>query len=215
MVLVMLIVALMLRREKIIRYWPVLLLVPFIIHFAAPGSLGGLYKQFFPKDGLINDLNGRAGQGGSGRLADVSPAFRIWLRQPITGHGLGNEFPTTEDADRYPGKAPPPIIFDNQYLDSLVKIGALGLAAVIVFFWGGAVGLYRRARSMTGSASDLLAAASVAAFGFAASMLFFDAFAFVQATLVCVVIIGLGYKAAQLTREAEESAQPPLEGGVR
>jgi polysaccharide biosynthesis protein PslJ len=215
MAIVMLIAMLTLRGKRVLRYWPVLLLVPFVIHFAAPGSLGGLYKQFFPREGLISDLNGRAGQGGSGRLADVGPAFTLWSRQPVIGQGLGNEFPTTEDTDRFPGKAPPPIIFDNQYLDTLVKLGGLGLAAVIVFFWGGAIGLFRRARSMTGPTADLLAAASIAAFGFAASMLFFDAFAFVQATLVCVVIIALGYRAAELARQTEESAELPLEGGVR
>lgn len=211
---VMLIAAIYLRREQIVRYWPVLLLVPFVVHFAAPGALGGLYKQFVPKGGLISDLNGRAGQGGSGRLADVDPALRLWERAPLFGQGLGNEFPTTEDSSFFPGKAPPPIIFDDQYLDTLVKMGALGIAAVVAFFLGGAIGLIRRARSMIGPHSDLAAACGISAAGFSAAMLFFDAFAFVQATLVCVVVIALGYRVVELSKGSEAQVSAPIRGGV-
>ncbi|MFN8222146.1 MAG: O-antigen ligase family protein [Gaiellales bacterium] len=214
MAVVMAVAALSLRGREVARYWPVLLLVPFVIHFAAPGALGGLYKQFFPKRGLIADLNGRAGQGGSGRLADIDPAMRLWERSPLLGHGLGNEFPTTEDAGFYPGKAPPPIIFDDQYLDSLVKTGVLGLGAILVFFWGGAIGLIRRARRLVGAESDLAAACGIAAAGFSAAMLFFDAFAFVQATLVCVMIIALGYRGVELLEQSEGSTGESIRGGV-
>ena len=146
----MLIAAVYVKREQVLRFWPVLLLVPIVVHVVAPGALGGLYKQFFPKGGLVADLEGRPGQGGSGRLADINPGIRLWQRAPLLGNGLGNEFPSSEDAAFFPGKAPPPIIFDNQYLDSLVKMGALGIVAVLVFFCGGAVTLIRRARSMAG-----------------------------------------------------------------
>lgn len=195
----MVIAAAYVKREQVLRYWPVLLLVPIVVHVVAPGALGGLYKQFRPKGGLVADLSGRPGQGGSGRLADVDPAIRIWQRSPLLGHGLGNEFPSSEDAAFYPGKAPPPIVFDDQYLGSLVMMGALGLAAVVIFFWGGALTLIRRARSMIGPEADLVASCGVSTAGFAGAMLFFDAFAFVQATLVAVVIVAIGYRVYELS----------------
>ena len=62
MVVAMGVVALRLRGAAIVRYWPALLILPIAIHFVAPGALGGLYKSFFPKEGLIGDVQGRAGE---------------------------------------------------------------------------------------------------------------------------------------------------------
>ena len=208
MTITMIVVALLLRRSQVLRLWPALLILPVVIHFAAPGSLGGLYKSLFPQEGLVSDLSGRAGEGGSGRLADVGPGITLWKRQPLVGNGLGNEFPSSPIADRQPGQLPVRIIFDNQYLDTLVKLGAIGILGVVLLVWGGAISLFRHARRLRGPTSDLLAACSIGAFGFAAALFFYDAFAFVQGTLVFVMIIALGHRASTLAPPAE-----PTTGG--
>lgn len=112
-VLTMLVVAVWLRRS-LTRYWPVLLLVPIVIHFAVPGAIGGVVKAFFPEEGLVSSLQGRAGEGGSGRFADVGPAIDLWSQKPLFGHGLGNVFPSSDGNERPPGQAPLPVIYDNQ-----------------------------------------------------------------------------------------------------
>jgi polysaccharide biosynthesis protein PslJ len=198
-------VALLVRKDLVLRFWPLLLLLPFVVHVVAPGALGGLWKSFFPEQGLVSDLEGRAGQTGSGRFADVGPGFELWKEKPLIGHGLGSK--TVEP--RAPGEvsaAQPEteIIFDNQYLNALVLLGGLGLIATAWFVWGLVGKLVRFARDNLDENGDLAAACAIACAGFAASMFLFDAFFFVQATIVFFAIGAVGLRAKQL--EVQRSA---------
>ncbi len=103
------------------------------------------------------------------------------------------------------GQLPPEIFFDNQYLNTLVTLGAIGLLATAWFVWGAASKTVRAARRATGREASLLAACGLAASGFAFGLLFFDAFAFVQAKLVFVAVAALGLRvAAALAIPADE-----------
>lgn len=212
MAVVMGITALGLRRRQVLRLWPLVLLLPFVIHFAAPGAMGGLYKSFFPERGIISNLQGRAGAGGSGRLADVGPALELWLERPVVGHGLGIEFPAT-DVSRTPGQAAAPLIFDDQYLSTLTRLGLLGIVGLVWLVWGGGIRLYRAARRTTGPSSDLLAACAVATLGFGAAMVFYDGVAFVQSAIVFIIILALGSRAALLPAAVVTPAEPNRRGG--
>ena len=77
--------ALILRGRRIARYWPLLILLPFVIHFVTPGALGGIRNSLFPEEGLASDLSGRAGLPGSGRLDDIDPGLRRWEQSPLYG----------------------------------------------------------------------------------------------------------------------------------
>lgn len=202
--LAMLAVALWLRPRMVVRYWPVLLVLPVVVHVVSPGVLGGLYKSFFPEQGLFSTLNERAGEGGSGRFADVAPGLDLWATSPIVGKGLGSQLSTgasTGPTAGFPGLGRQvDIIFDNQYLNTLVSAGALGFVAAIWFIWGAAIKLARAARRTHGPPGELIAACSVGCFGFAASMFLFDAFSFVQSTLVLFMLAALGLRMRQLTR---------------
>lgn len=201
MAVVMTIVGLLLRPEQVLKFWPVLLVLPAIAHVAAPGTLGALYKSIFPEEGLASDLQGRAGLGGSGRLADIAPGLDLWRESPLVGHGLGfvatTATPVAEGATQ--GATGFQIIFDNQYMATLVSIGALGLVATVWVVWGAAFKLIGSARRHRGGPeADLVAACALSCAGFGASMLFFDAFAFVQAALVFFVIAAVGLRLRQL-----------------
>ena len=149
-------VALRLRGASIARYWPTLLILPVAIHLIAPGALGGLAKSFFPKEGLIGDVQGRAGEAGSGRFADIGPGLRLWTEAPVVGHGPGSAI-TFQREETHLGPAPiPSVIFDNQYMSTLVQLGMLGLIGMIMLVWGSAIRLFRAARRSTGPPSDLL-----------------------------------------------------------
>jgi hypothetical protein len=204
MAIVMTVVGLLVRPEQVLKYWPVLLVLPAIAHVAAPGTLGALYKSIFPEDGLAADLQSREGLGGSGRLADLAPGIDLWQQSPLVGHGLGfvatTATPVAEGATQ--GATGFQIIFDNQYMATLVSLGALGLLAAIWVVWGAAfklIGAARRHRE--GPEADLIAACALSCAGFGASMLFFDAFAFVQATLVFFIIAAVGLRLRQLGLE--------------
>jgi hypothetical protein len=218
MAIVMTALGLFLRPRQVVRFWPLLILLPLAAHAAAPGTLGGLYKAIFPKEGLVADLQGRAELGGSGRLADIDPGLDLWRESPLIGHGLGS-IATTGVQNVAAGATQVTsgfvLIFDNQYLSTLVMMGALGIAAAIWFVWGATIKLVLAARRHRDSAeADLVAACALSCAGFAASMFFFDAFAFVQATLIFFIIAGVGLRLRELGLELApvislEAQRPP------
>jgi hypothetical protein len=196
----MTIVALLVRKPVVTRHWPVALALLAAVHLAAPHTLGSLYHSFLPQGGLVHSQTARGGEVGSGRLADIGPGLRSWKQKPVFGHGLGTG-KTSRSTD--PGaivdpRTGAPIIFDDQYLNSLVSIGFLGLAGVLWFVWGAVRRLVTTARHRTGPAGDLVAACAVACAGFGAGMLTFDAFAFVQCTLIFFLIAATGLRARAL-----------------
>jgi len=198
---VMIVVALLLRARSIVRFWPALLVLPLFIHVAAPGVMGGLYRSLFPRGGLETQLSGRAGLQGSGRLADVGPGLRIWEQSPLVGQGLGAVMvEPTAPSEKSLGQADVAIIFDNEYMTTLTSMGVIGLAVVLWFLGGTLIRLGRAARKLPAPTGDLAAACCVAAAGFVTSMVFFDAFSFVQATLIFFFVTACGLRAAQLAR---------------
>jgi hypothetical protein len=214
MLVAMTLVALLIRYRLVIRYWPLILVLPFVVHFAAPGALGGLYKAFLPSTGLAQELEGRAGQPGSGRLADIEPGLRLWSESPLVGHGLGSQIATGSTSASARASGPfsqtETLIFDNQYLNTLVSLGAIGLFLVIWLVLGATGKLARTARQRDGPTADLVGACAVSCAGFAAGMVAFDAFAFVQATLVFFLVAALGLRARELLL-----AEPPAAGMAR
>jgi hypothetical protein len=197
----MLVAGYFLRRSAVVRSWPALVVLALAVHVAAPGAVSHLYRAFFPRQGLSTSQEGRSGALGSGRLADLGPGFRSWQLAPFFGHGLGTG--VTSDTVG-PGaivdpKTGVPIVFDDQYLNSLVSIGALGLLGVVWFVWGAVVRLVSGARDRLGESGDLIAACAVSSVGFGVGMFTFDAFSFVQCTLVFFIIAALGLRVRELT----------------
>ena len=193
-------VALVVRGRAVRRWWPVVVAIVAAAHLAAPGALGALYHSFAPPAGLIQSQAALGGSVGSGRLADLAPGLQSWEKAPFFGHGLGTGNSTGSSVpgaivDPHTGA---PIIFDDQYLNSLVSIGFVGLVAVIWFVWGAAARLVGTARRNRRREGDLVAACAVSCAGFAAGMLTFDAFAFVQCALIFFVIAALGLRARSL-----------------
>jgi polysaccharide biosynthesis protein PslJ len=198
--LALLVVGLWVRGRQVLRFWPLLLILPFAIHFAVPGALGGIYNAFFPEEGLTGDLTTRAGESGSGRFADIGPGLRVWSDSPLVGNGIGNKVTSGEAgaAQTAEGAEGAVIFFDNEWLGTLVSLGVLGILGTAWFVWGSLVTVGRFARRVPGPRSELAAvcAASIGAFG--VSMFVFDAFAFVQSTIIFFAIAAIGLQARRL-----------------
>ena len=131
---VMLLVGLMTERKRLTRLWPLTIVLLIAAHTVLPGGLGRLYHAFFPKGGITAEQSVRAGGVGSGRLADIHPALK--LVQSHAFFGTGDPLPPPPDLAQNPAEtvdaAPPdPIIFDDQYLTSLVGHGVFGLGVVL------------------------------------------------------------------------------------
>jgi hypothetical protein len=196
MLLAMLVCAFWLYGTRLLRYWPLVVVLAIATHFAAPGVVSHIYKRFNPKGGVVGQLDSRAGMRGSGRIADLGPGLGYWVKSPLLGHGLGTVAATGDSLSTTPtaAVAGPPIIFDDQYMNTLVSLGAVGLICVLLFIWGSVRRLGVAARRTAGSDGALLAACAISAAGFGAGMATFDAFTFVQATLVFFIIVALGLR---------------------
>ena len=193
-------VALWVRGRLVLRFWPLLLILPFAIHFAVPGALGGIYNAFSPNEGFTSDLATRSGESGSGRFADLEPGLRVWSDSPLYGNGFGTQVTTGEAgaAQTALGAEGAVIYFDNEWLNTLVGLGVLGVFATAWLVFGSLVTLGRFARRVRGPRSDLAAACAAAIGSFGVSMLVFDAFAFVQATILFLMIAAVGLQARRL-----------------
>ena len=198
---VMILVGLVVERRLLVKLWPLAIVLLIGAHTVLPGGMGRLYHSFFPKGGIASEQSVRAGGVGSGRLADLSPALKLVQSHAFFGTGdplppppdLVQQAATTDDAT-----PPDPIIFDDQYLTSLVGHGVIGLGAV--FWLVGAIvfRLLRASRRARGSL-PLLSACTAGVAGYAAAMLTFDAFAFVQCSIFFFTIAALGLRLAHFT----------------
>jgi polysaccharide biosynthesis protein PslJ len=191
-VLVILAVFLWLRPRQTLRFWPAIFPLIVILHFAAPGAIGGVLEGFFPKGGLVAQQSETfIGPGGkveyANRLSRIGPELHEFsLHDPFFGIGYGT---------RVVGKASVAdnaIILDDQWLDTLLETGLLGVLGWVWLFVLVVRRLGARAKLERTSSEGWLPvafAASVAAF--ACAMLFYDAFSFDMGTCVVFAIIGL------------------------
>jgi hypothetical protein len=199
MLAAMAVVALILRGRAALRWAPLVLVLALVAQQAAPGSVRQLYRAFTPSQGLVGEQTRRAEERGSGRVADIGPGLEIWAERPFFGRGLELGLPTSETSALDP-VVEVGVIYDNQYLTTLVGLGAFGIIGIIWFLWGGILKVGRAARRSAGSIGDLLAACTAASAGFAVGIFTYDAFAFVQVTVLACVVAALGLRARALAR---------------
>lgn len=194
MLLVVGLVFLWLRPRQTRRLWPALLPLLVVVHFALPGTIGGLKASFFPEGGLIADQSRSVGSRGQGRVADLSPSLAEYAEKPILGQGFGTRVVA--------GENPNAQILDNQWLKTLLETGIVGAGA---FAW-----LFIRAIRRTAAAAKadhsergwLLVALTASIAAFAVGMLTFDAFSFIQITFLAFIMLSLASVELARTRRA-------------
>ncbi len=132
------------------------------------GTIRSLFTNFFNDPSV------------SGRTGDYGVVFSLYADHPWFGRGLFTFIP------RYYR------ILDNQYLNNLVELGAVGLCAVLLFFLIGyfsARGARRRTVDEEHRHLALAISASIA--GIAVGYVTFDAWAFPMAAGVTFLLIGM------------------------
>jgi len=201
MLLVELVTMLCLKPRAVIRLWPYAIPLLVAVHFVAPQALGGLKSAFFPSQGIVADQRASAGTVGSGRIADIGPSLHEWSRQPLLGRGYGTRI--TDPLDPHTNA----FILDDQWLASLLEVGAVGVLGLLWLFVRSIRRLGRAARRDETAYGWLLACLTASITSFAVGMITFDAFAFFQVTFICFATLGLGVAAARLAGDAE--ARPP------
>lgn len=197
MLFVLLIVFMWLKRAEMVRMLPYLLVLFILMQGVMPGTLG-TFKVILNPSYVAKEQSMSEGAG-AGRIADLAPSLKEWAREPFVGQGFGTRI--TSQAGFIGGAR----ILDDQWLGTLLEIGAVGAGALIWLFARAIRRLARVARSDPGPDSWLATglAASIAAY--AIGMVTFDAFAFIQVTFMAFIMLGFG---SLLIRSASAHTAP-------
>jgi hypothetical protein len=185
MFVVVAIVFLWLRPKETRRLWPALIPALIVIKLVLPGTLGAIKQSFLPAGGLVAEQKSMPGESGSGRLADIGPALKEWKEKPLLGAGFA-----TRVTD--PGVRLRANILDNEWLGTLIEVGALGFFGWLWFFARVVRRLGREAKEDDSERGWLLVSLAASVAAFAVGMLTFDAFAFIQVTFLMFIFVGLG-----------------------
>jgi O-antigen ligase len=201
-------IVLWLRPRDVKRIWPALLPLVVLVHFALPGTIGGLKQSFFPEGGLLADQSKSKGSRGQGRVADLGPAIAEFKDKPILGQGFGSRV--------VDGESPNAQILDNQWLVSLLETGFVGVLALILLFLRTVRRLGRAAKEKADERSGWLFTALAASIGsFAVGMFTYDAFSFVQVTFFLFILIGIAAAALSLDAREGQGNLPPSSARAR
>ncbi|KAA9132913.1 O-antigen ligase family protein [Microbacterium caowuchunii] len=174
---------------------PLVLLVGLLL----PRLFESMVLSLFDIQGLIASQMTSIGMAGQGRLADLPDALAEFAARPFTGTGLASRVVVGDDANAQ--------ILDNQWLGTLLETGLVGVVGLIALFvWPIVVMVRFVVRSGAPQhRRDLVLAIATASAGYAVAMLFFDAFAFMQALLMLFLLYAV---AAWAMTEGSSSWRP-------
>jgi O-antigen ligase len=165
-------------------------------------GLGGVIACYFLVPGLLGTFRTLFTQTGSAsRVSAFSQATPFIAQHPWLGQGVGTFLPQTY------------FFTDNQYLNSLISTGVIGLLALLALFataWFTA----RSARHATDNpeARDLAQSLAASVIAAAVSFTTLDAFAFPIIAGLTFMLIGCIGATWRLVRE-EEAGKPLIEKG--
>jgi O-antigen ligase len=180
-----------LKRAEALRLAPLMLPLILVIQVVMPGTLG-TFRGILQPSHIISEQSAEMGTG-SGRIADLGPSLAEFSQAPFVGQGFGTR---VVSRDGEPGGAQ---ILDDQWLGLLLEVGAIGTLGLLWLFARAVRRLARRARSDTSPESWLATTLAAALMAYAVGMFTFDAFAFIQVTFFCFVM--LGFTAVVLRRD--------------
>jgi hypothetical protein len=171
----------------VVAFSALVLLMPPKLRLAAlcgmPIALGGIFMSAHGLIGVLVSFFAGASNDPSVqyRTHDYPVAEQLWQAAPWFGHGPGTYIP----ADSLN-------IFDNQYLSSVVELGAVGVLALLVFLVGPAiVAITARRYSTTRDLRLLCGALAGSAFAATVCSFTFDSMSFPMFVNVHAIVIGL------------------------
>jgi hypothetical protein len=197
MLIALLVSFLCIKPRDTVRLLPMLLPLVLVIQVVMPGTLGTMKSLLNPSYVLKEQSYDKG--GGAGRVADLGPALARWSSEPFLGSGFG-----TKVANANAAAGSDQQILDDQWLGSLLEMGALGVLSLLWLYSRAIRRLARRARSDPGPDSWLATGLASAIIAFAVGMLTFDAFAFIQVTFLSFILLAI----AAVVTERGEQAEP-------
>jgi hypothetical protein len=204
MLLSLLATFLWLKRKETVRLIPMLIPLAIVIQIGMPGTLGTLRALLNPTY-VVQEQSRDVGTG-SGRIADLGPSLSEWSQTPFLGQGFGTRVVAVDLGPGGVGDPSRAQILDDQWLGTLLEIGAFGVFALAWLFIRSIRRLGARARSDPGIDGWLMTAIAASLTSFAVGMFTFDAFAFIQVTFLAFIM--LGFMAVALRDTEPQAARP-------
>lgn len=178
-----------LKRAEMLRMAPLWLVLLVVVQGAMPGTLQS-FKFMLNPAFMIEEQSQEMGTG-SGRIADLGPSLAEWKGgNPFFGSGFGTRVTSQDGVEGAQ-------ILDNQWLGTLLTIGAVGAIGLMWLFIRAIRRLARRARSATGADSWLATSLAASTLAWTIGLFTYDAFAFIQVTFLAFIILGFAVVAAQ------------------
>lgn len=204
MMVILIIVIWILKPAATRRMIPKLLPLLIVVHVALPGTISTFKNTFFPTGGIVasetqTDATWRVNYG-RGRIGEWDPALKEWAHTPLFGQGVGTRVNDLKDP-----KFNAPIL-DDQWLGSILDIGAFGLVALLWFFTLAIRKLGRLARRDDSDDGWLLTALTASIASYAFGMLTFDAFNFVQVTMLMFLLVAFGVVMLRAHEDTQKAA---------
>lgn len=179
------------RRQRLIGLG-VGVVVGVSAYLVRPGLLGTLTRMF---TGIEGDASARS------RTDSYDYAFHAFSTSPLIGKGFATFLPKYR-------------ILDNQWLLSAIEIGAIGVLTLLVLLVVVVRSGLRAARTLGDHEGLAVRSCAAAVVALGVGMLFYDGFAFPQATGLLFVAAGLATASLRLSApprgEVEERAPRPV-----
>jgi hypothetical protein len=122
---------------------------------------------------------------GSGRIADLGPSLSEWAHgNPFVGQGFGTRVTSQV------GVAGGAQILDDQWLGTLLELGAAGFIGLMWLYCRGVRLMGRRARETIGNESWLATALCASLLAWTIGLFTYDAYAFIQVTFLAFILLG-------------------------
>jgi hypothetical protein len=161
------------RPRQMLRLAPIgLIALIAVVHFAAPKALGTVFN-------LNRDVNGRSTEHRANDIPDVKPDI---LAHPVLGRGFGTDNYNEPSVFR---------VNDNEYIDQIWEVGALGLLAFLWMILSPIVLARRAIRGREPPVASLALAGSAACAAFLVACVLFDALSFPQAPYMFFIVAAL------------------------
>jgi polysaccharide biosynthesis protein PslJ len=174
------------RRDEMMRMLPLALVGLVLIQGAMPGTLAS-FKFILNPAFMIQEQSGSTGGSGQGRIADLGPSLHEWASgNPFVGQGFGTRMTSQDDASS--GAQ----ILDDQWLGTLLTIGAAGVYGLMWLLVRAMRRLSKRARTVTGADAWLATSLTAALMAWTIGLFTYDGFAFIQVTFFAFVMLGFG-----------------------
>lgn len=185
-----------LKRDQFLKLGAAVIIVFAVVFIAFPGLLGGLETRFTPSYWVQHEISDP-----DGRVMDYPMVWNYFLQKPYLGWGYG-----WWDNHKV-------AYLDNQYLGTLVQLGAAGFAAMLWMFWRLVKTLQIAAKGATKKEKDLLVAILAAFVAFIVTSATYDSLGFPQVSYLFFVFAGLGASLARHVMAETVPSQEHFGGG--